>query len=165
MKFLLVLEAVLVGPRRARHESYSEVIHYPSPRIESQRCDSRVSYHNRSVPGLSTIEMSPGFDFTMLGKKLEFSFAASLVARNEGRRCVIRDPKHFARTSVPCLWPKANCEAIICASEQQFTLHQKAILVAKTRPACRHVTLSTTLPTALETQLDCPSTHIAEASP
>jgi hypothetical protein len=59
---------------------------------------------------------------------------------------VIRDPKHFARTSVPCLWPKANCEAIICASEREFTLHQKAILVAKTYPACRHVTLGLHFP-------------------
>ena len=33
------------------------------------------------------------------------------------------------------------------------------------RIACRHVTVGTTLPTALETQLDCPRTHTAEASP
>src|ERR1700686_2595482 len=43
MKFLLVLEAVLVGSGRAGHESYPEVVHYPSPRIESQRCDSWVT--------------------------------------------------------------------------------------------------------------------------
>jgi hypothetical protein len=30
--------------------------------------------------------MSPGLDFTMLRKKLEFSSAASLVAKDDGRR-------------------------------------------------------------------------------
>jgi hypothetical protein len=46
-------------------------------------------------------------------------------------------------------------------------LHRKAIrsFSSLNRIACRHVTLSTTLPTALETQLDCPRTHTAEASP
>jgi hypothetical protein len=44
-----------------------------------------MSYHNGSVPGLSTIEMSPGFSFTMPRKRLEFSFAASLVAKGDVR--------------------------------------------------------------------------------
>jgi hypothetical protein len=47
---------------------------------------SPMSYHNRSVPSLSTIEMSPVFDFTMPRKKLEFSFAASPVAKGDGGR-------------------------------------------------------------------------------
>jgi len=44
-----------------------------------------LSYHNRSVPGLSTIEMSPSFDFTRPRKKRVFSFAASLVAKGDER--------------------------------------------------------------------------------
>lgn len=47
-----------------------------------------------------------------------------------------------------------------CCTERQFRSS-----CSLSRIACRHVTLSTTLPTALETQLDCPRTHTAEAFP
>ncbi len=42
-----------------------------------------LSYHIRNVPGLSTIEMSPGCGFTVPRKKPVFSFAASLVAKDD----------------------------------------------------------------------------------
>src|SRR5439155_16161170 len=43
-----------------------------------------MSYHIRNVPVFSTIEMSPGCGFTMPRKKPVFSFAASLVAKDDG---------------------------------------------------------------------------------
>jgi hypothetical protein len=51
-----------------------------------KRQHSHVLYQIRSVPGLSTIEMSPGFDFTMPRKTLGFSSAASLVAKGDAPR-------------------------------------------------------------------------------
>ena len=48
-----------------------------------------MSYHIRSVPGLSTIEMSPGCGFTKPRKKPVFSFAASLVAKDGPQLAVV----------------------------------------------------------------------------
>jgi hypothetical protein len=42
-----------------------------------------MSYQFRSVPSLSTIEMSPGFDFTNPKKKPGFEFVCIPVSRDD----------------------------------------------------------------------------------
>src|SRR5206468_6440152 len=85
---------------------------------------SRLSYHIRSVPSLSTIEMSPGYGFTRPKKKLVSSCPEIFFAANdEAWRNSVLGMGRGGRGSAPFLAPR-------CRSTLDFAKRQALVAIA-----------------------------------
>jgi hypothetical protein len=125
---------------------------YPAFPLRS-KSSHRLAKWRKRVP-----KEAPGTSFESLQAATCTALARPSWLRDGFRHYVLTDCSLTGcclSTPGPNHVPQADC-----CTEGQFRSS-----CSLSRIACRHVTLSTTLPTALESQLDCPRTHTAEAFP